>query len=230
MYRKIKSYVLRAGRMTIRQQQGLDKHLSNYALPLADEKWDLNNLFAKRAPVVVEIGFGMGHSLLQMAKDNPDINYIGIEVHLAGLGSFAADVYENKLDNVKIVNADAVEILQKYVPDNSLLGVQIFFPDPWPKKKHHKRRLIQKDFVNLLVAKIKLGGFVHCATDWEDYAHHMLEILTETEELSNMDVNSQYVDRPSSRPLTKFEQRGMRLGHKVWDLQFKKVNFSDKLA
>ncbi|BCA94163.1 tRNA (guanine-N(7)-)-methyltransferase [Legionella antarctica] len=220
MQRRIKSYVLRAGRVSNRQQQGLDLWLKDYELVICDEPWSFLKEFGRTAETVVEIGFGMGTSLLRMAKDNPQLNYIGIEVHQAGVGSLVADLREYQLSNVRIVAHDAVEVFQTQLEDNSLGGVQIFFPDPWHKKRHHKRRLIQPDFIHLLVKKIKQGGFIHCATDWQGYAEHMLEVLSEEQALDNQQLTGGYSPRPESRPLTKFEQRGERLGHGVWDLIF----------
>lgn len=220
MHRKIKSYVLRTGRVSNRQQQGLDLWLKNYQLTLGDSIWDYAEIFQRQSDVIVEIGFGMGGSLLTMAKENPQLDYIGIEVHQAGVGSLVADLHEHLLTNVRVVAHDAVEVFQTQLEDNSLAGVQIFFPDPWHKKRHHKRRLIQSEFVNLLVKKIKPGGFIHCATDWQDYAEHILDVLNNEHALANQQAEGGYSPRPESRPLTKFEQRGERLGHGVWDLVF----------
>lgn len=223
MRRTIKSFVLRAGRMSHRQQHGFDVLLKNYVLPLQNQPWDFFDIFANRAEVIVEIGFGMGASLLEMAKSKPDTNFIGIEVHVAGVGSLAADLHDNDVKNVRIVNFDAVEVFKNYIPAESLAGIQIFFPDPWHKKKHNKRRLIQPDFIKLIVATLSEGGFIHCATDWEDYAVHMLTVLSSDKTILNCDAKEQYIDRPETRPITKFEQRGTKLGHGVWDLKFKKI-------
>ncbi|CEG58010.1 tRNA (guanosine(46)-N7)-methyltransferase TrmB [Legionella fallonii] len=220
MQRRIKSYVLRAGRVSNRQQQGLDLWLQHYELTVSNEPWSLDKEFGRSADTVVEIGFGMGTSLLSMAKDNPQNNYIGIEVHKAGVGSLAADLHEYQLSNVRIVAHDAVEVLQAQVEDNSLAGVQIFFPDPWHKKRHHKRRLIQPEFIQLVSKKMKQGGFIHCATDWQEYAEHILDVLSAEPMLRNQNLAGGYSPRPDSRPLTKFERRGERLGHGVWDLIF----------
>ncbi|HHF7365681.1 TPA: tRNA (guanosine(46)-N7)-methyltransferase TrmB [Legionella bozemanae] len=224
MQRKIKSYVLRAGRVSNRQRQGLDLWLKDYELTVDGSPWNVSQEFDRTADTVIEIGFGMGASLLAMAKNNPELNYIGIEVHQAGVGSLAADLHEYQLSNVRIVAHDAVEVFRTQLLDNSLAGVQIFFPDPWHKKRHHKRRLIQKEFIQLVTKKIKPGGFIHCATDWQDYAEHMLEVLSTEPTLQNTQKEGGYSPRPLSRPLTKFEQRGERLGHGVWDLIFTKLN------
>lgn len=223
MQRKIRSYVLRAGRVSNRQQQGLDVWLKEYELQVNGSPWDLAAEFGRVADTVVEIGFGMGASLLAMAQNNPTQNYIGIEVHQAGVGSLAADLHDQQLPHVRIVAHDAVEVFRNQFADDVLAGVQIFFPDPWHKKRHHKRRLIQPEFVQLLAQKIKPGGFIHCATDWEEYAEHMLNVLSTSPILHNSQAERGYAPRPESRPLTKFEQRGARLGHGVWDLIFIKL-------
>lgn len=220
MQRRIKSYVLRAGRVSNRQQQGLDLWLKNYELTMGEKPWSLVSEFGRTADTVVEIGFGMGTSLLSMAIDSPELNYIGIEVHKAGVGSLVADLHDHLISNVRIVAHDAVEVFQTQLEDNSLSGVQIFFPDPWHKKRHHKRRLIQPEFIQLLVKKIKQGGFIHCATDWQEYAEHILEVLSAEPALSNQQLVGGYSPKPESRPDTKFEKRGERLGHGVWDLMF----------
>lgn len=218
--RTIKSFVLRTGRISNRQQQGLDERLASYAMPKPDVLWDLEHEFARPADTIAEIGFGMGSSLLEMAMMKPELNFLGIEVHLAGIGSFAADLHDNQVNNVRIAPFDAVEVFTNSLANQALAGVQIFFPDPWPKARHHKRRLVQPHFINLLVQKIKVGGFIHCATDWENYAEHMLEVLAANPDLTNQNIEGGYSLRPETRPLTKFEQRGTRLGHGVWDLIF----------
>lgn len=218
--RTIKSFVLRTGRVSHRQQQGLDHWLTDYAMPEPVAPWCLETAFGRVADTVVEIGFGMGASLLTMAQAQPDINFVGIEVHLAGIGSLVADVHDAGISNVRVAPYDAVEVFKHCIADNSLAGVQIFFPDPWPKLRHHKRRLIQTEFMDLLVKKIKVGGFVHCATDWENYAEHMYAVLSAQSGLSNQNQSGGFSPRPETRPLTKFEQRGTRLGHGVWDLIF----------
>jgi tRNA (guanine-N7-)-methyltransferase len=180
----------------------------------------LNKEFGRCAETVVEIGFGMGASLSAMAQANPHINYLGIEVHKPGVGSLVADLHDFNYTNVRVVIHDAVEVLRTQIKDNALMGIQIYFPDPWHKKRHNKRRLIQAEFVQLLATKIKPGGFIHCATDWQEYAEHMLEVFSAEPALSNQQKEGGYAPKPESRPLTKFEQRGARLGHGVWDLIF----------
>lgn len=220
MRRTIKSYVLRAGRVSNRQQLGLDLWLKDYELQMNNISWSFHKEFGRDAETVVEIGFGMGSSLLEMAQNNPEINYIGIEVHRAGVGSLVADLHEHQVSNVRVVVHDAVEVMKNQIPDNSLSGIQIFFPDPWHKKRHHKRRLIQPDLIQLVTSKLKRGGFIHCATDWKDYAEHILSVLNDEPELHNQQSDGGFSPRPSSRPLTKFELRGERLGHGVWDIIF----------
>lgn len=220
MKRTIKSFVLRTGRVSPRQTQGLEQLLQHYQLPLTP--WDLSAVFKNEAPTIVEIGFGMGQSLIEMAKANPDTHYIGIEVHQAGIGSLAADLHDQAISNVKIAPYDAVAVFEQAIQDNTLAGIQIFFPDPWPKKRHHKRRLIQPAFVSLLVSKLMPKGFLHVATDWEPYAQHALDVLSSHLSLVNQAGLNQYASRPDSRPLTKFEKRGEKLGHAVFDLIFMK--------
>ena len=216
----IKSFVLRAGRLSPRQRRGLEQVLPEYQLELSNDPWDLNLCFGRHADVIVEIGFGMGQSLLTMAEMSPQYNFLGIEVHLAGIGNLAMGLQERQIDNVRIAPYDAVHVLQHNIAAETLAGVHIFFPDPWPKARHQKRRLIQKDFLALLVTRIKQGGWVHLATDWEDYAYQMLGVLSARNDLVNLDPKRGFIARPDSRPLTKFEQRGLNLGHQVWDLKF----------
>jgi tRNA (guanine-N7-)-methyltransferase len=218
----IKSYVRRVGRMSERQTHAFEAWLPEYALPLQRLPWDFESIFQRAADTVVEIGFGMGHSLLTMAMHTPEVNFVGIEVHPPGIGSLVAGLHEAALSNVRVVDTDAVLVFQSAIADNALAGVQIFFPDPWPKKRHHKRRLIQADFVRLLVKKIRPGGFLHCATDWEEYAMQMLDVLSSDLFLVNS-VSTGFCERPKNRPLTKFELRGERLGHGVWDLVFHRL-------
>ncbi len=220
MYRTIKSFVLRAGRVSPRQQLALDEWLVNYELPAPGNQWDLMAAFGRSADTVLEIGFGMGGSLVAMAKAAPEMNYIGVEVHRAGIGSLVADLHDEHIQNVRISTHDAVEVLKTCIADASLAGVQIFFPDPWPKLRHQKRRLIQSEFIQLLVQKIKPGAFIHCATDWEDYAQQMMSVLSASTQLTNTQQEGCFMPRPSFRPLTKFEHRGNQLGHGVWDLMF----------
>jgi tRNA (guanine-N7-)-methyltransferase len=224
MERAIKSFVLRAGRVSPRQQLALNELLLKYQLPAPPNVWNLSTEFHRDADMIVEIGFGMGQSLLTMAKDCPEVNFVGIEVHRAGIGSLVADLHDHAVTNVRVAPYDAVEVFKHCIKDNTLAGVQIFFPDPWPKKRHHKRRLIQPDLIRMLISKIKIGGFIHCATDWENYAEHMHTVLSAEPALQNQHSDGGYMPRPKTRPLTKFEQRGHRLGHGVWDLIYQRVN------
>ncbi|PJD90548.1 MAG: tRNA (guanosine(46)-N7)-methyltransferase TrmB [Legionella sp.] len=218
--RRIKSFVLRAGRLSPRQKLGLETWLPDYQLTLGETPWDLTACFGRSADVVIELGFGMGQTLITMAQASPHINFLGIEVHQAGIGSLAAELHDHAIQNVRIAPYDAVDVLQRAIAPNALSGINIFFPDPWPKARHHKRRLIQPDFINLVLKKIKPGGFIHLATDWQEYAMHMLEVLAPNPDLLNKHPGGGFIPRPESRPLTKFEQRGMNLGHEVWDLLF----------
>lgn len=218
--RRIRSFVLRQGRMTAAQQSGLE------LLPLKGllrEHGVLNaeKVFGRSAPVVLEIGFGMGTSLLQMAQAAPAKNFIGIEVHRPGVGKLLHDMADAGVENIRVYCDDAVEVLQQCIADDSLAAVQIFFPDPWHKKKHNKRRLIQPEFVQLLQRKLKPGGVLHVATDWQDYAEHILAVMQAAPGFRN-GAGEGYAPRPEHRPKTKFEQRGERLGHGVWDIIFEK--------
>ena len=228
MQQRIKSFVLRAGRISARQQQGLTIWLKDYQLAEPPTLWKLEQLFVRPAQVVIEIGFGMGDSLLTMAAVNQQLNYIGIEVHRAGIGSLAAALHERDINNLKIAPYDAVDVLQNCVEDDSIVGIQIFFPDPWPKLRHHKRRLISTDFIHMIANKLKIGGFIHCATDCYDYAKHIHKILSLEPLVQNQELNDNFTPRPPTRPLTKFEQKADKLGCNVWDLIF--IRKSDELS
>ncbi|MGZ8192166.1 MAG: tRNA (guanosine(46)-N7)-methyltransferase TrmB [Methylobacter sp.] len=218
---RIRSFIRRQGRITQGQQLALDNYWDRYCLdPKAD--YDFARVFGRDAPLYVEIGFGNGDSLAKMAAANPDKNYIGIEVHRPGVGHLLLRLEQQGLNNVRIYCHDAIEIFEQKITDNSVAGVYLFFPDPWPKKKHHKRRIVRPDFVELLVRKLKSGGYFHAATDWQNYAENMLAVLSAETAISNSSNTDDYCERPAYRPLTKFEQRGLRLGHGVWDLIFKK--------
>jgi tRNA (guanine-N7-)-methyltransferase len=208
--------------MTAGQKKAYETLWPKFGLDPQQKLATIHAPFAKETPVVLEIGFGMGDSLAQQAANQPQNHYIGIEVHRPGVGHLLSLIAKHELNNMRIYCADAVEVLKHCIPDNSLDTVQIFFPDPWPKKRHHKRRLVQTPIVNLIASKVKPGGTLHLATDWENYAEHMLEVLSRCPALANTCTNAPFVERPSSRPLTKFESRGNRLGHGVWDLVFRK--------
>lgn len=218
---KIRSFSRRQGRITAGQQQALTDFWDKYGLEPGIE-CRFSEIFGREAPVIVEIGFGNGDSLADMAEANPDCDYIGIEVHRPGVGHLIIQLEARELSNVRIFCHDAVEILARSIPDQSLEGVHLFFPDPWPKKRHHKRRIVKPLFVNLVTTKLTRGGYFHCATDWENYAKHMLAVLSNAPDLNNAEAGGGFSERPSYRPLTKFENRGLRLGHGVWDLIFKK--------
>ena len=220
--RKIRSFVLREGRLTKGQQHALDTYWADYGLHYQPTALTLSDVFSRANPVVLEIGFGMGKSLVQMAKAAPEKDFIGIEVHRPGVGACLSEAVAQQVKNLKVFEHDAVEVLEHTIADNSLDTVQLFFPDPWHKKRHHKRRIVQPEFVQLLRRKLKPGGVFHMATDWENYAEHMLEVMLAAEGFTNLSADNTYVERPEHRPLTKFEQRGQRLGHGVWDLMFKK--------
>jgi len=219
-HRRIRSFVRREGRLTKGQQRALDELWPIYGIDNGNAVINLNKEFHRDAPKVLEIGFGNGLSLAQMAGDFPENDYLGIEVHRPGVGSLLLLLRDRKIGNVRVMCDDAVDILQHRIEDHSLDRVQIFFPDPWHKKRHHKRRIVQVDFIALIARKLKTGGILHMATDWENYAHHMTEVMKKMTEFDNTSKNGDYVKRPAHRPLTKFEQRGQRLGHQVWDLVY----------
>jgi len=218
---RIRSFIRRQGRITQGQQLALDNHWDRFCLDPKAE-YDFVQVFGRDAPLIVEIGFGNGDSLARMAAANPDKDYIGIEVHRPGVGHLLMLLAEQQLNNVRIYCHDAIDIIEHKIADNSLAGVHLFFPDPWPKKKHHKRRIVRPAFVELLVRKLKPGGYFHAATDWQNYAEAMLALLSSEPAMSNLSETNDYCERPEHRSLTKFEQRGIRLGHGVWDLIFTK--------
>jgi tRNA (guanine-N7-)-methyltransferase len=216
--RGIKSFVLRAGRMGTGQQRALETLGPRFVLPYAPTPLDAPAVFGRSAPLVLEIGFGMGQATAEIAAARPETDFLGVEVHTPGVGALLKRIGEMKLTNLRIVQHDAVEVLEHVLAPSSLAGAHIFFPDPWHKKKHHKRRLIQPGFVNKLVTRLAPGGYLHCATDWQPYAEQMLEVLTAEAALVN--TADGYAPKPAYRPLTKFEHRGLKLGHGVWDLVF----------
>jgi tRNA (guanine-N7-)-methyltransferase len=220
-HREIKSYVVRGGRLTPSQQKALDQYWPIYGLDLQSGRLDRLAVFTNEQPLVFEIGFGMGDSLVQMAKEHPEQNFIGVDVHPPGIGMILRKIAEQDLTNIRVYQNDAKLVLTECIEDASLDKVQIYFPDPWHKKRHHKRRLIQSEFMGLLLPKLKPGGIIHLATDWQSYAEQMIEVLSAIDDLKNCaDVGN--FSMQHERPVTKFEKRGERLGHKVWDLLFKK--------
>lgn len=219
--RKIRSFVRRDSRITQAQQHAFDQLWPSVGLQLGEGLLDLDSVFSRIAPRVLEIGFGSGQSLLAMAASHPDQDFIGIETHRPGIGSLILGIQKQALNNIRIFYADAVEVLEQCIANESFDVIQIFFPDPWPKRKHHKRRLIQPSFVTLLVSKLKKNGTLHIATDWEHYAKDMMRVLSSVKELSNLAGDQQFSNRSSQRPIiTKFEQRGKVSGREIWELQF----------
>jgi tRNA (guanine-N7-)-methyltransferase len=220
-HRAIRSFVLRQGRMSDAQQRAYVGLMDVYGIPYAPQLLDLDALFNRRAPRILEIGTGMGETTAQIAAANPDKDYLGVEVHTPGVGSLLKQIDALGLSNLRLIQHDAVEVLHDMIADAALDGTHIFFADPWPKKRHHKRRLIQPAFVALLARKLKAGAYLHLATDWQEYAEWMLEVLRAEPMLVN--TAQDYAPRPHYRPETKFERRGLRLGHGVWDLVFKRL-------
>lgn len=219
--RPVRSYVIRSGRLTDSQRKAIENHWDDHVLEFDASPLPINQVFPDQSPLTVEIGFGMGDSLLEMARSQPEQNFLGIEVHRAGVGKLLHGIHQNELGNLKIVCHDAVEVLRHSLETESIDRILILFPDPWHKKKHHKRRLIQPDFVKLLLSKLKPDGRLHLATDWEPYAERMLEVLEAESGLKNTNGKGQFWQDPD-RPPTKFEARGKRLGHGVWDLLYQK--------
>ena len=216
--RPIRSFVLRAGRIGPGQARALESLGPRFVLPYTETPCDFDVAFARRAPRIVEIGFGMGDATAAIAQALPECDFVGIEVHAPGVGALLKRIGELGLSNVRLIQHDAVDVLRDMVEADSLDGVHVFFPDPWHKKKHNKRRLIQPGFVRLLASRLRVGGRLHCATDWQPYAEQMLDVLGAEPALRNTATG--YAERPAYRPLTKFENRGLKLGHGVWDLVF----------
>lgn len=221
--RRIRSYSRRQGRITTAQREALQTQWKHYCLD-ADRPFDAAAVFSRSdAPLILEIGFGNGDALLEIAATHPEKDYLGIEVHRPGVGHLLRLLAHYGVTNVRIYCADAVDVLKRCLPDAGLDGVNLFFPDPWPKKRHHKRRLVTPEFIDLIAGKLKVGGCVHTATDWEDYARAMLSVLDANSQLRNTAPSGSYIERPGRRPLTKFERRGLRLGHKVRDLAYQRI-------
>ena len=218
--RSIRSFVLRQGRVSSAQQRYHEEMMARIGIPYAAERLDLDSVFGRVAPRIFEIGFGMGETSATIAAAHPENDYIGVEVHTPGVGSLCKLIAETGLTNQRIIQHDAVEVLRDMIAPDALDGAHIYFPDPWPKARQQKRRLIQAPLVALLTSRLKPGGYIHCATDWGNYAEQMLEVLSGEPLLENTVVD--YAPRPDYRPLTKFEQRGLRLGHGVWDLVFRR--------
>lgn len=219
-YGHIRSFVNRRGHITLGQKEALERLKGIWAIPYSTSLLDTRAAFGRDAPTILEIGFGMGETTEKIALARPDDNFLGVEVFNAGVGAMLRRVENSELKNVRIIQHDAVEVVRDMIAPDSLAGVHVYFPDPWHKKRHHKRRLLQPPFVALLASRIAPGGYLHCATDWESYAEQMLEVLSGESLLAN--TADGYAPRPDYRPLTKFENRGIRLGHGVWDLIFKR--------
>lgn len=219
--RHIRSYVLRQGHLSAAQQRAMDESMPKWGLEYQATAIDLDSAFGRAAPKILEIGFGMGGATAEIAAAKTENDYLAIEVHSPGVGNLCKLIAEQDITNIRIIRHDAVEVLDHMLTDNSLDGVHIFFPDPWHKKRHNKRRLIQNPLIAKLLTKLKPGGYIHAATDWEDYAHQIMEVFSTTAGLQN--TTEGFAPRPDYRPLTKFEQRGIRLGHGVWDIIFSKA-------
>lgn len=220
--REIKSFVLRQGRLTAAQQNALENHWQEYGIDFSEQQLDFDTLFGNDNEVFVEIGFGNGESLLQQAINQPQYNFIGIEVHGPGVGHLIHEAQSRDVHNIKVIRHDAVEVLEQQIPDSSIKQLQLFFPDPWHKKRHHKRRIIKPLFIQLVQKKLKTGGIFHMATDWQHYAEQMLDEMDRAESFRNISGKGNYSKTQGARCETKFERRGIRLGHGVWDLIYKK--------
>lgn len=222
--RHIRSFVLRRGHISNAQKRALEEVLPRYEVAYADTPIAFESFFGRSAPVVLEIGCGMGETTARIAQLRPDVNYLGCEVFAAGVGALAKRLEEGGIENVRIIRHDAVEVVRDMIADNSLDGVHIYFPDPWRKARHHKRRLVAQPFIGMLASKIRPGGYIHCATDWQNYAEQMLEVLEGEAKLANLHGAGNYspvMGNPlSERPTTKFQSRGERLGHGIWDLVY----------
>ena len=227
--RPVRSFVLRGGRLTAGQKRALDEFWPCYGIAKGNSMLDFGALFANDNPVIAEIGFGDGDATWQMAQANPAENYLGVEVHQPGVGHLLLKMEQHGISNIRIANDDAVEFLQGQVSEASLAGVRIYFPDPWPKKRHHKRRMIQPAFVDLLASRMCPGAILHLATDWEPYAEYMLEVMQSAADFVNLSPAGDFCDKPEWRPETKYERRGERLGHRVRDLLFKRGSLSNGL-
>ncbi|OQS42586.1 tRNA (guanosine(46)-N7)-methyltransferase TrmB [Chromobacterium haemolyticum] len=218
--RAIRSFVLRQGHLSPGQQRAMDEGMPRWGIEYRPERIDLEQAFGRAAPKILEIGFGMGGATAEIAAANPGQDYLGVEVHSPGVGNLCKLIAEKELSNLRIIRHDAVEVLDHMLADGSLDGVLIFFPDPWHKKRHNKRRLIQAPLVEKLITKLKPGGYLHAATDWEDYAMQIMDVFSSQPQLAN--TADGYAPRPDYRPLTKFEARGIKLGHGVWDVIFRR--------
>ena len=223
--RSIRSFVLRQGRMSPAHVRAYDALMPRLGIEYRSLPFDFARAFGRPAPLVLEIGFGMGETTARIAAAMPEANFLGLEVHAPGVGALLKLVEERQLSNVRVIRHDAVEVVQSMIAPDSLAGIHVFFPDPWPKARHHKRRLMQSAFVALLASRLVPGGYLHCATDWEEYAQHMLEVLSADPQLTN--TADGFAAKPAYRPLTKFEARGLKLGHAVRDVLFRRLAPTD---
>lgn len=221
--RSVRSFVIRGGRATVAQQRALDELWPRYGIDLDAQPLDLEQTFGRRAPRMLEIGFGAGEALLAFAQAHPELDCLGVEVHKPGVGHLLLGAEAAGLRNLRIICHDAVEVLQQQLAPGSIQLIHIFFPDPWPKKRHHKRRLIQPPLVELLARVLAVGGTLRLATDWEPYAMHMREVIDASKSFANDAADGGFVARNEERPLTRFERRGQRLGHGVWDLSYRRI-------
>jgi len=220
--RPIRSYILRQGRITAAQTKAIQENLKKHAIVFENQLVNFNDVFKNSSrELILEIGFGMGTSTAEIAKANPNKNYLAIEVHSPGVGNLIKLIQENHIFNLKIIQHDAVEVLNAMIKNDSFDGIHIFFPDPWPKKRHHKRRLIQENFLKLMAQKIKQSGYLHIATDWEDYALWIIDLLDKETLLQK--TSEDFFEKPDYRPLTKYENRGIKLGYKVWDMIYRRL-------
>ncbi|MES9943386.1 MAG: tRNA (guanosine(46)-N7)-methyltransferase TrmB [Candidatus Thiodiazotropha sp.] len=222
--RPIRSYVLRQGRLTEGQQRAFQELWPHYGLTPEPRQLDLVALFGRQAPLTLEIGFGNGEALAQIAARHPDEDFLGVEVHTPGVGHLMLKLAEQETHNVRILQTDAMQLLRQQIPEASLNRVLLYFPDPWHKRRHHKRRIVQQEFADLIQRVLKPGGVIHMATDWEEYARQMMAVFTRHNGFRNQAGKGKFSPRPETRPLTKFEQRGQRLGHGVWDLLFERTS------
>jgi len=221
-HRPIRSFVLRQGRLTPSQEKALDNHWQAYGIDFSENMLDFNSIFGNKAPITLEIGFGNGESLLEQAIGHPERNFLGIEVHTPGVGHLIHEAQRAGINNLRIIRHDAIEVLDKQIPENTLDRVQLFFPDPWHKKRHNKRRILKSNFVETIRKHLHIGGHFHMATDWENYAEHMLETMNQHPGFFNTAAEANFISPQGLRPETKFERRGLKLGHGVWDMVYEK--------